>query len=166
MLRIGAIWQASLGQMKLRCDLYGTCGLPCHRGLLDFPKSSKTAKIAPVNTYISLKELVAQLNGYRYLYVYKLLRLLEEEGLLHPFRGDRNEYLLTLDDSRRLRRFIQLREGERGLQIALLKFKIEEQAKEIERLKTLLPVEVKPPWWKQFFDWWRQIWSRSKVGRS
>jgi hypothetical protein len=133
---------------------------------MDFPKSRKTAKTTLVNTYISLKELVTELNGYRYLYVYKLLRLLEGEGLVHPFRGDHNEYLLTLDDSRRLRRFIQLRESERGLQIALLKFKIEEQAKEIERLKALLPVEVKPPWWKQLLSWWWRIWPRGKTSRS
>jgi DNA-binding PadR family transcriptional regulator len=73
---------------------------------------AKTARKPLVEYISSLKELCKDLPGYRYGYLYNALRALEESDLVHPFRGDRNEYLLTLDHVRVLRRFLQLREVE------------------------------------------------------
>lgn len=123
------------------------------KGLATFPKLSKSAKSTDVKELITLKDLNEEFSQHRYLYLYRVLRALEEEEVIHPFRGDRNEYLLTLDDARRLRRFLQLREVERGFQIALLRLQIEERDHQIERLKRLLPVEVKLPWWKRIWPW-------------
>jgi Fe2+ or Zn2+ uptake regulation protein len=98
--------------------------------------------------------------------IYRAVVTLEEAGLISPWRGSNNERHLTLDQKRVVETFLALVKTGKAFKYALLETKIQILEAENKRLKALLPVEVKPPWWKQLLSWWWRIWPRGKASRS
>lgn len=119
-----------------------------------------------MNETVTLKDLQTQLRGYKYNYLYRALVALEQRAIIHPWRGNQNEYQLTLDDARRLRRFLQIVKNGKSFKTAVLELKIEEQETEIERLRSLVPVSVTEPWWKRVLSWFAKLTLRRKLSHN
>ena len=82
-----------------------------------------------------------------------------EAELVHPWRGQHNARLLSLDDALRIERFVSLLSNGQTMKSAvgelrsvILQEENERLQRENERLRAL--VEVTPdPWWMRLFRW-------------